>query len=53
MPRSREEHFQRNNAFSLYDLYDLAQHKKHKKPWAGVMKFTILVESVFDIISID
>ena len=48
MPGSREEDFQRNNAFSLYDLYG---HAPAKNPCPGVMKFTILVDPSLVIIT--
>ena len=34
MPRSQEENFKGNNAFSLYE-YGLYGHTYHRKPWPG------------------
>ena len=38
MPRTGEEDFKRNNAFTLYDLYG---HALAQEPLPRVMKFTI------------
>ena len=35
MSRSREENFQRNNAFSLYDLYDHALTQETQEALPG------------------
>ena len=50
MPRTREEDFKRNNAFSLYDLYGHALAQE-LLPW-GVMKCTIHVDSSYVITAI-
>ena len=46
MPGSREEDFQRNKAFSLYDIWP---HLSTRTPAPGVMKFTILVYPSLEI----
>ena len=51
MPGSKED-ISRNNAFSLYDLYSNALAEEPLTGGGGVMKFTILVELSFVIITI-
>ena len=48
MPGSREEDFERNNAFSLHDIWPL-----RKNPSLGVMKVTILVDHYYILILYD